>query len=356
VVSGDRQQQFTDQFPVLRRTLHRWYQSNARTFPWRETNDPYLIWVSEIMLQQTQAARVVPYFTRFVAALPTVHALAKASDAKLLRLWRGLGYYRRAQNLRLAAQEIVRTHDGVLPRTFAELCALPGIGEYTANAILSFAFKKQAIASDTNLQRIFGRLCPAAPDAFAVSLFGKSRRSSALNQSLMDLGNLVCRSDPKCGECPLTNLCPSAGRVAVRTRSRSRIVKAAVEVGVACIHRNGRYLIAKRPAWKGGAWEFPGGKREGGEDLRNCLKREIAEELGIEIAVRPPFLQELHQISGETYRLSFCRCQILRGKPDPLEHQAIAWVEPEKLSEFDFAPTNQSALLRLRKFPVRKSR
>ena len=329
-----------------------WYSSNARNLPWRTTQDPYRIWLSEVMAQQTQVSRVHDYYLRFLKRFPTLQSLAKARWSEVLPLWRGLGYYDRGRNLLRTAKLVVKQHAGRLPEDEAALRSLPGIGVYTARAILSFAFGRPVAAIDTNGRRVFGRVFDVAGPkleniaAQAFLAIVEARNPSDLNQAVMDLGAAVCRSRaPRCSICPLRTICCYA-----RSEQKEPVAPAqrpgsanTVDVGAACIHVDGRYLVAKRPAAKGGGWEFPGGKRERGEDLRACLKREIKEELGIEISVRPPFLVTKTESDGRIYRVHFCRSRILRGTPQRREHSVLKWMTPEQIRNLPLLSSNRAA-------------
>jgi A/G-specific adenine glycosylase len=204
--------------PALPDLLLDWYDRNARALPWRRDNDPYRVWISEVMLQQTGVEAVKKYYARFLAAVPTVRVLAEIDEQALLKLWEGLGYYSRARNLRKAAQLIVREHRGIFPHTYESIAALPGIGPYTAGAIASICFEAPTPAVDGNVIRVVARIegiddvisdkvkkCIAAALA---DIYPHTRRGD-FTQSLMELGATVCvpNSAPKCGVCPAADLC-----------------------------------------------------------------------------------------------------------------------------------------------------
>ena len=202
----------------LRRRLLTWYAKHARDLPWRRSRDPYRVWISEIMLQQTQVATVRDYFTRFMETFPTVHELAAADETDVLRAWEGLGYYRRARQLHAAAKQLVAEHAGEFPSDPAELQALPGIGRYTAGAIASIAFDKRAPILEANTIRLFSRLIAYRGNPHSTA--GQrvlwqvaeeilpQKRVAHFNQALMELGSLVCTPvAPKCDECPLATVC-----------------------------------------------------------------------------------------------------------------------------------------------------
>src|SRR5918992_420441 len=195
----------------IRRRLLRWYERNKRDLPWRKTKDPYAIWIAETMLQQTQVKTVLPYYEKFLNAFPTIEALARAPHQRVLRVWSGLGYYRRADNLRQAARVVVRRYEGQNPSDYDELRSLPGIGDYTAGAVLSIAFQQSYSALDGNARRVLGRLFNPIGDrelhACAARLVPMSRPGE-FNQALMELGATLCTPiTPNCAACPVNLDC-----------------------------------------------------------------------------------------------------------------------------------------------------
>ena len=207
------------QLKALPPPLLAWYDQNRRVLPWREEVSPYRTWVSEIMLQQTRVTAVLPYFARFMEALPTVEALAAADEQQLMALWQGLGYYSRARNLQKAARVIVEEHGGVFPDTYEGLTALPGVGDYTAGAIASIAFGRPVPAVDGNVLRLAARLAGHDGNVLEPKVRALFRRwmaeviphdrPGAFNQALMDLGAMVClpNGEPLCGDCPARDFC-----------------------------------------------------------------------------------------------------------------------------------------------------
>lgn len=257
---------------ALRSALLTWFDHTHRDLPWRRTSDPYAIWVSEVMLQQTQVDRVVPYFERFLERFPTVKALATAELTDVLGLWRGLGYYSRARNLHAAATEIVSRFKGKLPGTVAELHSLPGFGRYTAGAVASIAFGLEAPLVDGNVARVLSRLfeVDGAPQdkareaalwALAETLVAGDRPGD-WNQSLMELGATVCTpSSPTCLLCPVQKHCRAlaSGRVDELPPPRKATPRKRLELAVALSHRDGNVLLARRAekGLFGGLWELP---------------------------------------------------------------------------------------------------
>ncbi|HEY1490637.1 MAG TPA: A/G-specific adenine glycosylase [Verrucomicrobiae bacterium] len=273
--------------------LHDWFAVNARDLPWRRTRDPYAIWVSEIMLQQTQVKTVIPFWNRWMGELPTIESAAKAPSAKIHKLWEGLGYYTRVRNLQKAAQVIVKKHGNKFPESFEEVLALPGIGRYTAGAICSIAFNQPTPILDGNvirvLTRIFGitenpkeketnaRLWQLAEDLVQNS----NGNCSHLNQSLMELGALVCTPrNPQCKICPANKLCVAFkdGRVEELPSLGKRETAMARRFVAFLIERNGKFLVRQRPAGVVNAhlWEFPNVEVNGAKlDVPGIFKSEF---------------------------------------------------------------------------------
>lgn len=340
--------------------LEQWYRHQSRDLPWRKTSDPYAIWVSEIMLQQTQVGRVADtFYPRFLEAFPNIETLAAAGWDSVYPLWKGLGYYRRGQNMIRAAQIIMQDHEGIFPRDIKTLLQLPGIGAYTARAIISFAWDEKLPAIDTNIRKVISVLWPRNNiERQAERLIACATSGRDWNSAMMDLSSALRAGEPIEGD--LGGFFPP--EVAQKFRPKPKPKKATnknlpakkkIYVGVACIYRDGKYLIQTRPKGKSfsGSWEFPGGKREPKEDIRHCVKREIMEEIGVDISVRPPFHQERLEFPYVTLMLTFHRCQIQSGEPKPLEKQKIRWVAPDEFEQVGFLETNANAVEKLRKMP-----
>ena len=282
----------TKQLPVA--PLLRWAEKHLRDLPWRvEPRDPYRVWVSEMMLQQTQVATVIPYFRRFTEHFPTVEALAAAPLDDVLKLWEGLGYYARARNLHRAARQVVAEFDGYLPDTVEELSKLPGIGRYTAGAIASIAFGRDAPVVDGNVKRVLCRVYAIRGDARQPAIQKKlwslaaanlpKGKAGRWNEAMMELGATVCLPrSPRCDKCPLAGVC-RARALGIQEKLPTKAAKKRLphyDVTAAVIRKRGRVLIAQRPVggMLGGLWEFPGGKRERGEALEECRQISSTEE------------------------------------------------------------------------------
>jgi A/G-specific adenine glycosylase len=345
----------------LAEKLLAWYAVNARTLPWRGHPDPYAVWVSEIMLQQTQVDTVSPYFERWMARFPTLEALAAASEQEVLALWEGLGYYSRARNLWRAARQVWEA-GGQMPRTAADLALLPGVGRYTAAAIASMAFGQDEAALDGNIRRVLARIfnvtLPARSPEGERQLWALAQqhlppgRAGDYNQALMDLGSQICTPRaPACLVCPLQALCQAAalGLQAERPVMSSRPPVPLWTVTAAVIWRADRVLIARRPSrgLLGGLWEFPGGKLEPGETLPEGLRREIAEELAVEIAVGAELGVYRHAYTHFKVVLHAFACTLVTGEPQPQVASELCWALPAELPDFPMGKIDRQIAHRL---------
>lgn len=338
----------------LRRSLLEWYARSGRDLPWRRTRDPYAIWVSEIMLQQTQVKTVIPYYERWLAEFPTVSTLAAAPQEKVLKVWQGLGYYARARNLHKAAQEIVQRSGGTFPQDLEGVLKLPGIGETTAGGILSAAFDQSQAILDGNVKRVLARLVglEVAPKRAIALLWRNSRtlldpqQPRNFNQALMDLGATVCLPrNPGCPVCPWTAHC-RAYQMNMQNEipvSESRAPIPHKQIGVAVIwNEQGQILIDRRrqEGLLGGLWEFPGGKIEPEETVQECIVREIQEELGIEVAVGDRLITIDHTYTHFRVTLNVFHCRHVSGVPQPIECDEVRWVTLEEIDQYPFPKAN----------------
>jgi A/G-specific adenine glycosylase len=330
--------------------LLNWYAQNARDLPWRGHPDPYAVWVSEIMLQQTRVETVIPYFERWMERFPTLNDLAKAPQQEVLAAWEGLGYYSRARNLHAAAIIVVEQYNAQMPADVRALRKLPGIGRYTAGAIASIAFGLDEPALDGNIRRVLARIFDLNEPAR--SPVGESKlweyaaahlptgRAGDYNQALMDLGAALCTPrTPDCTHCPWVNEC-LAFALGVQEKRPVIEKKAAIPhhtVTAAVIQRAEQVLIARRPenGLLGGLWEFPGGKVQPGEDLASCLQREICEELDVQIQVGAHLGVYRHAYTHFRVTLHAFRCKLLNGdEPKPLEASGLHWAALDELADF----------------------
>lgn len=337
-----------------------WWDRGHADLPWRRSRDPYAIWIAEVMLQQTQIATVIPYYARWMVRFPTVHALASAPLADVLKQWEGLGYYSRARHLHTAAQTVVAEYNGRLPETVAELRRLKGIGPYTAGAIASIAFGRPAPILDGNVTRVLSRLFDLSDDVtqtatkkelwqLAAALVPPERPGD-FNQALMELGQTICITGaPLCHECPLAAHCLARARGTQLERPvrppRPNTPHYDVVAGVIW-REDGRFLIAQRPLMGllGGLWEFPGGKQEQGETLAEALEREIAEELAIAIDVGAPLTTVRHAYTHFRITLHAFHARYAGGQPRHVGVADHAWVTLDDLEPYAFAVTDRKII------------
>ncbi len=341
---------------------------HKRALPWRDLSDPYAVWISEVMLQQTQVATVKPYFKRWMRRFPTVQSLTKASLDEVLKVWEGCGYYARARNLHRAAVQIVSENSGSLPPRAKDLEQLPGIGRYTAAAIASIAFDEPVPVLDGNVQRVLSRFLlerraleraatqkrlRKAAESVMTLLSPRIGAPGELNQALMEIGALICTpKHPQCPVCPLKSNCLAYHRLADPSKLPHRKKSRALphyNTTAAIVQRRGKVLIAQRKhdGLLGGLWEFPGGKQEKGESLKACLAREIREELGIEIAIGDLFSKVNHCYSHFRITLHTFLCTHRRGRVRKLDVADFRWVSPHELQNFAFPKADRVIIQKL---------
>lgn len=344
---------------TFQQSLLAWSEIEARDLPWRRTKDPYCVYLSEIMLQQTRVDQGTPYYERFLERFPTIESLAEAEEEAVLKQWEGLGYYTRARNLHRTARIIVEQYGGHFPESPELLQMLPGIGKYTAGAVASIAFDKPAPVVDGNVKRVLARLnaiteavdLPATEEmlwAMASALL-PVKTPGDFNQAMMELGARICTpKTPNCGECPVRRHCEACARN-IQESLPNKTAKKAVphhEIVVAALCREGKYLIGKRPSegFLGGLWEFPGGKIQSGETHQQALVRECREELGV--TVKPGGLVAVakHAYTHFKVTLNVYRCTLIDGVPEARVHTELRWVTPEEFSDYPFPKGNHKFL------------
>ncbi len=345
----------------LQQKLIYWFRRTARPLPWRQTYNPYHVWISEVMLQQTQMERGVDYFNRWVERLPDVASVAAAEEQEILKLWEGLGYYARARNLHAAAKMLMERFDGIIPCDPLELQSLPGIGPYTSAAISSIACNTDIPVVDANVLRVYARLFDIdGPVKTGVARSQIERIASEMlpagqarvfNQALMDFGGMICLPrNPKCSSCPLKDYCLSLLRrtVAERPFVESAKKTTLIEMATGILEVNGRIFIQQRQVddiW-GGLWEFPGGRIEPGESPDSAVIREYFEETGYSVEICQKIITVTHFYTRYKVVLHCFSCR-LNGEPnDPLltAAQAFKWVLPRDINHFGFPAGHRKIL------------
>jgi A/G-specific adenine glycosylase len=343
----------------VRAALLRWYREAKRDLPWRRTRDPWAIWVSETMLQQTRVETVIPYYERFLARFPTVEALADAEPDELMRHWAGLGYYSRARNLQAAARTVAREHGGRVPADVDALRALPGVGRYTAGALASIAFGRPAAIVDGNVARVLARLLDLGLDvrspAGQRALWSEAEALAAgpapgeLNQALMELGALVCTPrGPACHRCPLARACAglAAGRAEKLPVKSAKAAPRAVEGVAALLVRGARALAVRRPprGLLGGLWELPGGELTGGERPADGLARLLRERLGLAPSDATPLGVVTHGFTHRALRLHVFRADAGSGRVRRSDFDAHRWLASAAFARLPLSAVAKKAL------------
>jgi len=322
-------------------TLLPWYDRTRRDLPWRKTRDPYAIWVSEMMLQQTQVATVLGYYERWMKRFPTVRSLSAAGEDDVLHAWQGLGYYSRARNLWRGARAVVADHGGRLPTTAAALRALPGIGPYSAGAIASIAFGERAPLVDGNVVRVLCRRfglhgdpsrSPLKTELWALAArLVPAERPGDFNQALMELGATVCTPRaPRCDACPLRPGCVARreGTVERLPELPKRTETVTVARAAAVVERRGRVLCVKVEAgasrWAG-MWQMPNTDVARGESGSDAATRAVREASGLAAAAGERLLTVRHSVTHHRITLDVFQCDSRRGAPRPLPARAVEW-------------------------------
>ena len=350
------------QIRKVRAPLLRWYDANRRDLPWRRSTDPYAIWISEAMLQQTRVETVIPYWEHFLEAFPNVESLAQADLDDIYAAWTGLGYYSRARNLKHAAETIIAEHDGQLPETADGLRKLKGIGRYTAGAVASIAFDREEPLVDGNVIRVFTRLLGIREESTLKTVIDqlwtianelvRGPRPGDLNQALMELGATLCTpKSPDCPACPLRNRCDAhvrgdAERLPIKKRkTKPKSIRAVA----AWIGRGGKILAVRRPE-KGlmaGLWELPGGEIGPKDEAKNRLEEILLSAVGLEIRDAQSVGRIEHVFTHRRLEAEVFRCRADKGqRVRRNRYQAHRWIRPSALLDLAHAgPTRKAMIL-----------
>ena len=337
----------------LQEALLTWFEKYQRDLPWRHSYEPYQIWISEIMLQQTQMDRVTVFFTRWMEAYPTLAALASASEDQVLKYWEGLGYYSRARNILKTAKILIEKYQGEIPSSRKQLLTLPGIGPYTAGAISSISFNLDVPVVDANIERVFARLfnidlIPGSPEAKreywqkAENLLPKGE-SRNFNQALMELGSLICHSkNPNCSVCPVATHCLALQYDLIPERPIPKKSTKTIPINMATgilLHK-GLIFIQQRLAddvW-GALWEFPGGRMEEDETAEETVIREYLEETELAVKVDSKITTTIHHYTRYKVTLHCFLVSLEQSDSDPVLHaaQEFHWLPFEELNQYAF--------------------
>jgi A/G-specific adenine glycosylase len=336
--------------------LTRWYEKNKRDLPWRQTRDPYKIWISEIMLQQTTVNTVIAYYQQWEKVFPTIHELAQAPLQKVLKQWQGLGYYNRAKNLHKAASIIINEHQGLIPQDPQKIRSLPGFGPYTTGSVLSIAYDLPITIIDANVRRVVMRLLalPGIADTKQDNEINKfllkvlpSNKVGDFNQALMELGALVCRAkEPICTVCPVNKYCQAykQSKQEIIPETKKKIIKE-IHAVIAIIKNKNKYFIQQRPA-KGllaDMWEFPGGKIEMGEAKQEALARELKEELDVQLKSAKHLFDVKHFYTQFKVNLSVFLCEL---KKLPKINKSHKWVNFKDFTKYPM-PSGSAKIIKL---------
>ena len=328
-----------------------WYEKNKRSLPFRDTKNPYKIWLSEIMLQQTKVNTVLPYYNKWVKKFPSLRSLATVKLDELLKMWEGLGYYKRCINFYNAVKIVNKDYFSKIPKDKKTFLSLPGVGDYTASAVLSIAFDKSYPVLDGNVKRVGSRILGIRNH----TKYNKKRLINFLestipnhspgdfNQGMMDIGALICKpTKPLCPQCPINMHC-NAYKAGCPERYPNKVIKKPIphyNVVIGVIWRQNKFYIQKRNLNKmlGGLWEFPGGKINNGENLETTLKRKISEECGVSILIikNAGFIN--HAFSHFTITLNCFFCK--EKNPTLQENPNGKWISKTSIGEYSFPKAN----------------
>jgi A/G-specific adenine glycosylase len=350
------------EIPLFRKALLDWYAAHRRDLPWRKTSDPYAIWVSEVMLQQTQVATVVPYYRGFLERFPDLNHLARADLQEVLKAWEGMGYYARARNLHKAAKLTSDEHEGLIPRNRQDFQKLPGVGDYIAAAVLSIAFNKPHPVVDGNVKRVLSRMLVMGEPVNQSASNRKYQKAAAdlldnrepgnFNQAIMELGALICKPrGPLCQACPVQKWCLAyqTDRISAFPRKIKKKATPRYQIAVGVVFKNGRVLITRRKpeGLLGGLWEFPGGKINKDESAEEACIREIEEEVNLAVNVDSHLCRVRHAYTHFKIQMEVFCCTYVSGRVKlngPVDHR---WIRLKELEKFPLPKANHKFLSQL---------
>ena len=349
----------------LRKALIDWYLVNQRDLPWRKSSTPYPIWVSEVMLQQTQVATVLPYYHEFLKRFPNLQKLARADLQEVLKAWEGMGYYARARNLHRAAGVVIDQHQGNIPRNWQNFRKLPGVGDYIAAAVLSIAFNQPYSVVDGNVKRVLSRLFvmkQPVNHSPSKKIFQQAAANlldtlepGTFNQALMELGATVCKPrNPLCRTCPVETWCLAyqSDRISEFPRKLKKPAAPLYPIAVGVVFKNNRVLITRRKpeGLLGGLWEFPGGKIKKRETGKTACTREIKEEVNLEVKVDSHLCRVKHAYTHFKIQMDVFCCSYISGRvklDGPVDHR---WIRLNQLEDYPLPKANHKFLAKLRQY------
>ncbi len=339
----------------FQKKLVKWYQTHQRKLPWRENLDPYRIWISEVMLQQTQVKTVLPYFFNFIDRFPTLHDLAKSDLGTVLKMWEGLGYYARARNFHKAAVIITKDLNGTIPDNFYQFKKLPGVGDYIGAAVQSIAFGHPFAVVDGNVKRVLARVhCIKHPankpsshnyfKKYADRLLDKNDPGT-FNQAMMELGALLCtHRNPQCNTCPVSEFCKAflSDKVARYPRRIKAKKVPAYHIAAGIVRKNGKLLITRRKleGLLGGLWEFPGGKLKKHENAPSACIREIREETGVTARIESHLTTIHHAYTHFKIQMDVFNCKYISGPIHLNGPIDFKWIRLKDIDKFAFPKAN----------------
>ncbi len=339
-----------------------WYRLNQRNLPWRKATDPYRIWVSEVMLQQTQVKTVVPYFDEFLKRFPNLKSLAQADLQDVLKAWEGMGYYARARNLHKAAGIVLNLHQGIIPQSWHDFRQLPGVGDYIAAAVLSIAHGAPHPVVDGNVKRVLSRLFVMEEPVNRLASKKKFQQAAAqllsaenpgmFNQAVMELGALICKPrNPLCPECPVQAWCRAyqTHRIVEFPRRIKKPATPEYRIAVGVVFKNNRLLLTRRKpdGLLGGLWEFPGGKILPGEKADAACIREIKEEVNLAVKIDSHLCRVKHAYTHFKIRMEVFCCSYVAGRvrlKGPVDHH---WIRLNQLGKYPLPKANHKFLSQL---------
>ena len=353
------------QIQSFRKTLIDWYSANKRDLPWRKAKNPYHIWVSEVMLQQTQVNTVLPFYHEFLNCFPNLKGLADSNLQDVLKIWEGMGYYARARNLHKAAGIVINQFTGMIPNRWKAFRKLPGVGDYIAAAVLSMAFGKPYPVVDGNVKRVLSRLilmdAPVNKSSStrhfqqtAEEMLDKENPGT-YNQALMELGAMICKpQNPLCSTCPVQTLCLAnlSDRVVEFPKKVRKRPTPQYRIAVGIVFKNGKVLITRRKpeGLLGGLWEFPGGKIRDGEKAETACIREIEEEVNLKIKIDSYLCRVKHAYTHFKIVMDVFCCSYVSGRVKlnrPVDHR---WIKLDKLKDYPLPKANHKFIPRLKHY------